>query len=295
MISKFPRAVQVNYLMQRYFTVGRELPDAFVTDRLRHARNHLGAWKKHGTKTLHEVRVFENGTGWYPLVPLVFFLAGAQHIVTTDVHPHCSAASLRQAIRALLRLHEQQRLQEFIPGDYAGRLLLLREALEAPSLEAMLQILRIRYRVCETAAWLEADEKFDLVISNNTIQFVPAEKLDLFFDTLQHISTAQTVWSHFIDLSDEFAHSDPSIGPLHFLQYSDEEWKSITSWLNAPSRVRYPHYREQLASLNRTVCEEQLTVADQRVLQQQIIHPQFAAYAPADLLVTHFRFVALDA
>ena len=57
-------------------------------------------------------------------------------------------------------------------------------------------------------------------------------------------SKVQTDWkpdglhSHFIDMSDHFAHMDSSISIYHFLRYSEAQWKRIDNSIQPQNRWR---------------------------------------------------------
>ncbi len=75
-ISFLPFKHQINFLFQKYVTKGVYLSDEYFEDRLIHAANHLKGSKKLSGNTVPD-KTLELGTGWYPVVPIVFYLCGS--------------------------------------------------------------------------------------------------------------------------------------------------------------------------------------------------------------------------
>ena len=77
---------KINYLFQKYVTKGVQLSEYYFEDRLEHLRQHSSFYSKYKGK-LNDIKMLELGTGWYPVIPLGFFLSGAQQIYTVDITP----------------------------------------------------------------------------------------------------------------------------------------------------------------------------------------------------------------
>src|SRR5690606_17664077 len=83
-ISYLPFSHNINYLFQKYVTKGVNLSDEYFYDRLGHARDHLLGFQKYSNSKAPS-SCLEIGTGWYPIVPIGFFLAGADTIYSVDI------------------------------------------------------------------------------------------------------------------------------------------------------------------------------------------------------------------
>ncbi len=289
-ISFLPGTYRVNLLFQRHITVGRELPEAFVKDKVRHAQWHIGNQITYGTVLFETAGILEIGTGWYPVVPVVFFLAGATDIVTTDIRKLYTRSSVNSTLRAVIRLCEHKALPEGLPPFPASRINVLKEALKLKSVPAKFKMLHITSTICKSTKYTIASQSRDLIVSNNTLQFIRKEELSDFFVELGRIARAGSILSMAVDLTDEFSHSDTSIGPYHFLKFSDFEWRLITSRLNSPNRLRWSDYRN-LVPGNFKIIREELDEDQQHEADKIPIHPQFKRYSKSDLLIRHARFV----
>jgi hypothetical protein len=62
--------------------------------------------------------------------------------------------------------------------------------------------------------------------------------------------------SHFIDMSDHFAHFDSKINIYNFLKFSDQEWKWINNSIQPQNRLRIDDYRKIYQSLNIPISAE---------------------------------------
>jgi hypothetical protein len=293
LVSILPCSRRINYLLQRYVTVGMVLPEAFVIDRLEHAQKHLHSQKSWGKKTLADATILEIGTGWYPLVPMAFMLMGAQRIYTADIHPLYAAASINQSILALLRLAEQHQLQVLLPGFNPAKLLILKKALKTPTAAAKMKILQLNPLILKPSYENLPSKQFDLVVSNNTLQFVEPSKIGVLFASLQSAMAVGGVISVAIDYTDEFSHGDGRIGPFNFLRFSAAQWRFWTNALNRPNRLRHIDYRVLFTAQFELVIEEK-DMETAVALEKRMLHSDFHQYSQAELLVKHAYLVALN-
>ena len=83
-ISFLPYKHQINHLFQKYITKGVVLSDDYFEDKLIHFQKHQKYCKAYlGERA--PTQVLEIGTGWYPIIPLCFFLTGSEQIHTIDI------------------------------------------------------------------------------------------------------------------------------------------------------------------------------------------------------------------
>ncbi len=291
-ISCLPAAHRINLLLQRYITVGKELSDAFVMDRLMHVRKHVQAHERFHPQPLGEIQILEIGTGWYPIVPIALFLMGANAIETTDIRQLYNRTSLDQTLRALLRLHAQDRLRAVLPAYDAARIPQLMQALANPHASQKLALLHIRSTTARYAQMTIADSSKDFIISNNTLQYFAADVLDGFFAELKRIAKPGAILSLSVDLTDEFAQFDASIGPFNFYKYSEPKWRLLTSRLGRLNRLRCSDYEKGLAKHQFLILEKAHVQEDAQTLQKMQLDPHFSRYSPQDLCTAHARWVA---
>jgi hypothetical protein len=83
-ISNLPWAYRINYFFQKHVTGGVSLTDEHFGLKLQHARDHYHSLQKYGGENPHRT-ILELGTGWYPVVPILFFLTSAGKVKSVDI------------------------------------------------------------------------------------------------------------------------------------------------------------------------------------------------------------------
>ena len=109
-ISFLPYKHRINYLFQKYVTKGVLLTDALMDDKLTHCSNHIKYYNKYGNRP-NGFTSLEIGTGWYPIVPIGLFLAGADEIYTIDISSLLKTSAIHQTITKLLDYYASGKLQ----------------------------------------------------------------------------------------------------------------------------------------------------------------------------------------
>jgi len=102
-ISYLPSSHKINYIFQKYITKGVNLTDDYFYDRLGHARDHIKGFQKYSDKSI-PATCLEIGTGWYPIVPVSFFILGADKIYSVDVSSLTSKERLRTTLTKVYSL-----------------------------------------------------------------------------------------------------------------------------------------------------------------------------------------------
>ena len=115
-ISYLPGKERINFAFQRYVTRGVELTDQHFTYKLEAGRDHLAYYGKYGTTAPDRARVLELGTGWYPIVPLLLFLAGFRDVVSIDIRNWLTVDRQLIAVRKVLAWHDDGRLAAYLPS-----------------------------------------------------------------------------------------------------------------------------------------------------------------------------------
>ncbi|MFN0013535.1 MAG: class I SAM-dependent methyltransferase, partial [Saprospiraceae bacterium] len=243
-ISFLPGSQRINYFFQKYVTKGVFLSDAYFEDRLEHARNHIGAWERYSDgKPL--LSTLELGAGWYPVVPVAMFLYGAEEIRTVDVTLLTNAGHLRTTLHKFLEYAERGKLEAFVScrPDRLEQLRQLAARADNLDFDGLIQALGIRY-VVQDARQLDLSEgSIDLIHSNNTFEHIYPEIVSGILRAFGRLARPGGVQSHFIDLSDHFAHNDPSITIYHFLRFSPAAWRWIDNSVQPLNRLRITDYR----------------------------------------------------
>jgi SAM-dependent methyltransferase len=87
------------------------------------------------------------------------------------------------------------------------------------------------------------NESFDICVSTNTLEHIPRCSIERIFRELFRLLRPGGQVSAMIDYSDHYAHSDPSITRLHFLQFSEAAYARHNHSNHFQNRLRHDHYR----------------------------------------------------
>jgi SAM-dependent methyltransferase len=294
-ISYLPYKQELNFFFQKYITRGVALTDAHFVYKLEAARDHLRFYTRFGTVPLAEARVLELGTGWYPIVPAILYLAGCNAIESIDIRNWLTVERQLTAYRKILEYYDSGRLSPYLANPQSDRIGLLRELCRSPSPRSagISERVGLRTTIMDATALTYADDTFDLICSNNTFEHIHAPVLREILREFKRVLKPRGVMSHFVDLSDHFAHLDGSITIYHFLRFSEGQWRWIDNDIQPQNRLRWPDYRAVYAELGIAIRAEEVRAGDLQALATVPVHPQFAARLTAEeLAVSHGYLVS---
>jgi SAM-dependent methyltransferase len=183
--------------------------------------------KKWGVGALGQ-RLMEIGTGRYLELPIGMYLAGAGSVLTVDVHRLLKERLVLDSVKQMLA-NRREVIGYFEkvanPREVAARL----DALSnVHSLSELLDKASIEYRAPADATNMALPSgSIDWQFSYTVFEHVPAEVLLGMLREANRLLRPGGVTIHHIDPSDHFAHEDPSISFVNFLQYSDSEWDKL--------------------------------------------------------------------
>jgi len=287
-ISLAPASHAVNELFQKHVTGGVKLDDRFLDDRLTHLRSHLTGYREIAGRPFPR-STLELGTGWYPVVPVGLYLAGADEIHTVDVASLTTRERVTATIDALLDMYGSGRLSEFlfVKPERARALGDLRRTADGMSGPDMLERLGVRLLVTDARDLPLPDGAIDLIHSNNTFEHVPPEVLAGILTEFDRVAAPGSVQSHFIDMSDHFAHLDKSITIYNYLRFSPRAWRLIDNGVQPQNRLRYGDYRRLYDELGLTVVKEFHRPGDLEALRSVPLHAGYRDRDPAELAISH--------
>lgn len=287
-ISFLPQGHKINYLFQKYVTKGVLLSDEYFFDRLTHAQKHIGKYQEY-YESLEGKRTLELGTGWYPVVPLSCFLSGAAQIYSVDITPLTNKEKLLTTLRYFVQ--EKAQLGAYLAQISEERFKVLESCIaeaENLSYEDLLKKLHLKFEVKDARAldFLE-DESIDLLHSNNTFEHVYAEVLPDILQEFARLTKSNGLQSHFIDMSDHFAHADSSITIYNFLQFSPKRWKRIDNSIQPQNRLRFKDYLKIYEDLNLPVSETDYRPGSLEDLARVDLDESYKDYSPEELAISH--------
>ncbi|MEP7168032.1 MAG: class I SAM-dependent methyltransferase [Bacteroidota bacterium] len=156
------------------------------------------------------------------------------------------------------------------------------------ALSEMLSSLHLRYKVMDATKTEYPSGYFDLVNSNNTFEHIYADVLEKILLEFKRITKPKEgVMSHFIDLSDHFAHFDKTITIYNFLKFSDNEWKWINNTIQPMNRLRINNYLEIYKKLNIPISEIKNREFNIEEVKSAGIAGKYKSYSWEDLAVSH--------
>jgi SAM-dependent methyltransferase len=150
--------------------------------------------------------VLEIGSGWLPIIPLLFRLAGARRLVLTDVEQLMDGHTIAVAKRAIERSID--RVSDVL-GKPTGLLL---DRLAEPFAPEY-------HTPWNSGKFLK--NSADIVISRAVFEHIPPTDLLDLIDDLGRILRPDGLMCHIIDNSDHWEHQDHNISRVNFLRFEN--------------------------------------------------------------------------
>jgi hypothetical protein len=274
------------YWLQRHFGGLRQV------DPRRRLAAGIEIWRRI-QRTGHSARgkvLFEVGTGHIPLVPLAYWLMGAEKTITIDLNPYLKADLVEESVAYITRhsdeiltmfgsLSDTERFKQLVTYGRGSRF----------NLSDFLAMCSIEYIAPGDAASTTLDDQsVDFHTSTMVFEHIPLPQLEDILREGHRIIRPSGLFAHYIDYSDHFAHTDRSISAINFLQYSDAEWSSYADnrymYMN---RLRHDDFLGLFASLGHTLlqAEEEVDSSVRELLASGRL-PVAARFAskPTDIL-----------
>jgi SAM-dependent methyltransferase len=187
-------------------------------------------------RTVRARRFLEIGTGRQLNLPIGLWLCGAASVLTVDLNPYLKASLVFEHIDYMRRhASEIDRLFAQVPDRalFAER---FGQLLNAPrDLDRLCAMIGVTYLAPADATRLDLPPaSIDYHISFTVLEHIPPPALERIVTEGCRVLAADGRFVHYVDFSDHFAHADPSLSLVNFLQFSEDEW----AWL-AGNRYAY--------------------------------------------------------
>lgn len=201
---------------------------------------------------------FEIGTGRVPLIPLTFWLMGAQKTYTLDLNPYLKKGLLIKNLHFIQK--NKVKMLELFGSQIKNKRFeqILNIDLNRPfDLHSFLKLCSIIYKAPADATNSGLPENsVDFHTSNTVLEHIPPAILKRIFFEGNRITKKDGLFVHFIDYSDHFSHSDKKISPINFLQFNEKDWKKLAGnrymYMN---RLRHDDFLELFGSLGHELIE----------------------------------------
>jgi hypothetical protein len=235
---------------------------------------------------VRDATVVELGSGWNPVIPLLFVLCGARRVIMTDIERLMDGNLLQASLTQVLSAQEEITIRL---GASAGSFDRINEGLtvlkRGEGFEAALDALGMTYMVPFGAASVPPGS-IDISFSRATLEHIPPHELRMFFALFLQISRPGGVTIHETDHSDHRSHYDKSLSPVDFLRYSPAMWR-IIDLRGRHNRLRCSELKAIIEDAGWQVIgvETETSEAAERAMQTLPVADAYKGYAVADLAV----------
>ncbi|MCP4310088.1 MAG: class I SAM-dependent methyltransferase [Bacteroidetes bacterium] len=293
-ISYLPASQKINYFFQKNVTGGVHLTDEHFDLKIGHARDHF-CYLMESEGRQEDRTILELGTGWYPVIPILFYLTGSGRVVSVDIQQWMTCQTQLNTIRKFREWKERGLLDDLLDVIDQERWQLLMKLLGKPwacNREEINSLIGLTPLVGDAGNLSLEKESVDFICSNNTFEHIPGEVLKAILLEFKRVLQPAGVMSHFIDMSDHFAHFDSRISIYNFLKFSKKRWRILDNTIQPQNRMRHRDYLEMYRETGLPVSLEETREGSLEDLRKVKIHPEFSAYSPEELAISHAYIIS---
>jgi hypothetical protein len=280
-LCRLPQSQRWNQWFQHHFTGSLELTERYFLDKWRQCELHLSTMASHGH---HTSVIMELGTGWFQITPVGFALRGAKHVYSVDRQSLVD----HKRIADTLIMYNKLIAAGSVGGVSAAMIEKLRSVISRlPLLTAAqaLAELNIEIMVTDARSIQLPTGSIDMFASNNTLEHIPGDIILDIFREFARLASPTALMSHYIDLSDHYSHFDKRLGPLHFLRFSESQWKWLNNDLHYQNRLRVNDFRDIHRRAQWSVLTEKNEAESDDAVRAQPLAPQYRQADPKELAV----------
>jgi SAM-dependent methyltransferase len=225
--------------------------------------------------------VLEIGSGWEPVIPILFSLKGARQVILTDKYRLCMRSGIQAALQSL-RSHEREILARLGYQDDVSRKLAV-----GSDFEEALHSLGLRYLApCDCQRLDLPPNSVDIVISRAVLEHIPPPVVGNIFRESLRLLRPGGIVCHIVDNSDHWEHRDKRISRVNFLRFSDGVFKwTCLNPQHFQNRMRHSEYVHMLRGTGFEVLDAEPTVDERsiEVLKTLRLADRFKQFPPDDL------------
>lgn len=243
------------------------------------------------------VVVLELGSGWKPVIPLVFRAAGAAQVILTDSERLLDARLLAETARCVAR--EADSFSARV-GVSAASIRARLDVGDTQGLERIAAQLGLRYLAPTDASRLPFEPgEVDMICSRAVLEHIPRQVLRAIFREFARLLRPEVGrMCHIIDNSDHWAHGDRRLSMLNFLRYPENTWKWFAmNPLDFMNRMRHSEYVALLRDSGFDIALD-ASSPDAKALHELgklPVSDEFRHFTPTDLAILTSRLVAVRA
>jgi len=240
--------------------------------------------------------ILELGTGWYPVIPILFFLTSSGRVTSVDIQQWMTRQTQLETIRKFQEWRERGLLKDLEDTIDQERWKQLTDLLytDKADMEEINRIIGLTPIVGDARKLPLGDDQVDFICSNNTFEHIPGEILKDILLEFKRVLYPTGVMSHFIDMSDHFAHFDSHITIYNFLKFSSRTWGILDNSIQPQNRMRYRDYLEMYQEIGFPVNREEIRKGNIEDLNRIKVHPEFSGYSQEELAISHAYIITQE-
>jgi SAM-dependent methyltransferase len=293
-VARLPFSNSLYYAIQRRY--GSLRPGQHDPTEWLQAAALMMRWARASGRDIAGRSVLEVGTGRWLDVPIAFWLCGARRIVTVDVNPYLSDTLVFESRQ---KLTENRAQVAALFGDLTATPgfdeRLERLAAFSGSLDDLLAMMHVEYMAPADPSRLPVEDRsFDFHVSHVVLQHVPPSALRALLAEARRVLVPSGRLVHLIDLSDMLSHDDPGIPAVHFLRFSEREWRRVAgNRFMHQNRLRPSEYMALFEEAGMRVLDHKKVVDEPSLVLlergQLPVDARFAGLTLEDLAASHLR------
>jgi ubiquinone/menaquinone biosynthesis C-methylase UbiE len=201
---------------------------------------------------------------------------------------------LETTLRYFIQYQKEERLLTYLPHLLPERMAIIHQLVEQPkaSLEDYLHTLRIHYLVTDARTLPLPDQSIHFITSNNTFEHIYPDILEGILIEFQRVLRKDGIMSHFIDMSDHFAHLDHTINIYHFLRFTVGQWALMDNTIQPQNRMRISQYRALYEDVDIPVLSEKHRPGNLEEVKATPLKPPFSEMPPEVVAISHSYLVS---
>jgi len=287
--SAWPGGDRLHYWTQRNVTKTLPRSEREFREKFGHAKSHLEALTRYGSKAISDSQFYEFGAGWDLAIPFCLYALGVKAQILVDIFELAHVELLNDTLEKIERLEEKSGAARI------GARLVHEKERDAwvPLLE---QCYGIRYLApCDARGTDLQAESVDCITSTDTLEHIPEEDIRLLLRECRRILRKDGILSFVIDYQDHYAYCDQRITAYNFLRYPPNTWKWFNPRFHFQNRLRHKDYIRLAEAQGFEVVEEKRDAVlpkDLADLERINVAPPFKnGYLPEELAVRRGHLV----
>ncbi|NOT84597.1 MAG: methyltransferase domain-containing protein [Methylococcaceae bacterium] len=236
----------------------------------------------------------ELGTGWSPVIPLVFSLAGCRSLTLVDsqrlMDDHTFAETCKKMLAHTAEIATRLNIAEITIAQRLSKLASMR-------LVDALAAMNCAYLAPEDLLNLDIQaHSIDIITSRAVLEHIPPLIIKNILTTFNQLLSPTGAMCHIIDNSDHWEFNDKSITRVNFLKFSQKTFDFLSAMnpLDYQNRLRHSQYIQMFidAGFKVTRDDSQPDPTTRTALDSLLVHPSFNHYSKADLAILTSYLVA---